>query len=295
MYLISISLFVMFILLSGFGCSDDSKAIIPTPPEITEINVAWSPDGNTIALSWSGPHTRHKRGLYLINTSDWEMTPLLVEEGMGGYYYSPSWSSDGEWLAFARNAQIYKMKLNGDSLTQLTFTSRNWSCDWSDSDSLILYQITLGDSGGVWIMNSNGQNKKAIVKYAGHSSFTPGDSILLVEYFTTNFDSAHITIINPIDSSTREVFKWEQGNPYHYYTEPRISPDGQTIVLSIETCIWTMSIDGDNLIQLTSTKGMYPNWSPDNTKIVYTRPTLEGGDVYIMNYDGTNHFKVPTF
>ncbi|MFH2050327.1 MAG: hypothetical protein ABIJ12_12870 [bacterium] len=295
MYITTITFFVLAILLSGFGCSDPKKAIIPPEPEITEINVAWSPDGSTIAATWSGPHTRHKRGIYLINTDNWEITPFLIEEGMGGYYYSPSWSSDGKWLAFARNAQIYKIKLNGDSLTQLTSTSRNWSCDWSDSDSLIMYHITLGDSSGIWIMNSDGLNKKQLVRYGGHSSFIHGDSLLFIEYIRGAADTAHINIINPIDSSTREVYRWVQGHPYHYYTEPRLSPDGQTIVLSIETDIWTMSIDGDDLQQLTYKNDLYPGWSPDNTRIVFTRATVEGGDIYIINRDGTGLFKVSAF
>jgi Tol biopolymer transport system component len=75
-----------------------------------------------------------------------------------------------------------------------------------------------------------------------------------------------------------------------YYDEfPSVSPDGKTIAFSRWTFsesgvenIYTVSIDGTNLKQLTTTGGA---WDPVyvNNKIAY----VSGGDIYSMNLDGS--------
>ncbi|OQY27350.1 MAG: hypothetical protein B6244_10840 [Candidatus Cloacimonetes bacterium 4572_55] len=58
----------------------------------------------------------------------------------------PDWSPDGQWLAFMMNAQIYKVKADGDSLTQLTHEGRNFFPDWGPDGQWIAYDNT--DCGG---------------------------------------------------------------------------------------------------------------------------------------------------
>jgi hypothetical protein len=57
---------------------------------------------------------RPHRHLYLLNTATRQPRLLLRDVGCG-----LSWSSRG-WLALERHGQLWKMKANGDSLTQLT-------------------------------------------------------------------------------------------------------------------------------------------------------------------------------
>jgi dipeptidyl aminopeptidase/acylaminoacyl peptidase len=57
---------------------------------------------------------RAHRHLYLLNTATQQQRLLLRDVGCG-----LSWSSRG-WLALERRGQLWKMKANGDSLTQLT-------------------------------------------------------------------------------------------------------------------------------------------------------------------------------
>jgi Tol biopolymer transport system component len=290
-------LFVAVLLAACTGeisCSDPGRDIIPSDPEVADAQAAWSPDGKTIAVAWAGKPSFRRQGLFLIDTSDWTVDTLLIaDEYSTPSFSSPSWSATGEWLVFAASAQIHKIKANSDSLTQLTFTSRQWHCDWANSDTLIAYKITIGDSAGLWLMDTEGEGKRVLVRYGGDIDFTIGDSILFVEYVPSDHKFAHIILINPVDSSTREVYRWEQGKPYHFYSDPKASPNGKIIVLSIEGNIWTMTVEGKNLKQLTSDGGGYPNWSPDGSKIVYCKPSLEGGTLWIMNSDGSEKAQVP--
>ena len=295
MYIQSISLVIIIITLSGFGCSNNPKDTIGPSPETYEFDVAWSPDGEIIAACWHGLPSIRDRGIYFINTSDWSVEPFLVEEGIGSLYYSPSWSPDGKWLAFAKDAQIYKIKRNGDSLTQLTFTNRQWDCSWSYSDTLISYRISFGDSSGIWIMNTNGEDKTHLTRYTTEGIFTRGDSFLYIESVESNIDTSHMVLFCFKDSTNREIMRWKKGSPYHFYSYPKITLNHQKIVLVIESYIWSVDLNGQNLTQLTTYKSGHPNWSPDGCKIVYVRANLEGGEIWIMDSDGSNQIRIPSF
>ncbi len=55
----------------------------------------------------------------LITGSTW----IVTESLWGSFRLSP----DGEWIVFEEGAHIYRIKVNGDSLAQLTFQGRNFS------------------------------------------------------------------------------------------------------------------------------------------------------------------------
>ena len=68
------------------------------------------------------------------------------------------------------------------------------------------------------------------------------------------------------------------------------APDAQSLAFSLidfddsgASGIWTVGIDGSNLFQVTYL-GDSPAWSPDGGEIAYSK----GGDIWIVNVDGTN-------
>lgn len=181
----------------------------------------------------------------------------------------------------------------GDSLTQLTFTSRQFFCDWSDSDSLIVYRITLGDSSGIWIMGSDGSKNRMLVRHGSFPSFGLGDSVMFVESIPPDYKDAHMVVMNPVDSTTREILRWTTAGPITWHLNPRFSPDGKTIAMDKGLNVWTMTAEGDNLTQLTFNEGRFPNWSPDGSKISYIHATVEGGTLWVMNADGSDMTQIP--
>ncbi len=76
--------------------------------------------------------------------------------------------------------------------------------------------------------------------------------------------------------------------------DPQISPDGKNVAFTVGdvnmsanktlTQIYTVSIDGSNLKQITKgdKSNSSPRWSPDNTKIAFA----SGGQIWTMNPDG---------
>jgi Tol biopolymer transport system component len=75
---------------------------------------------------------------------------------------------------------------------------------------------------------------------------------------------------------------------------PMSSPDGSKIVFESNRTgsaeIYTMDVDGKNLVQLTHNKASNhsPVWSPDGSKIVFASDGEQQWEIYIMNADGSN-------
>ena len=76
--------------------------------------------------------------------------------------------------------------------------------------------------------------------------------------------------------------------------DPAPSPDGKKLVfismLSGKEQLFTMDIDGKNIVQLTRDDADHedPAWSPDGKKIAFVLITKERTSIAVMNADGTN-------
>ncbi len=279
------------------GCDGDKPLVpIPEPPKTTGATTAvWSTHGNVIALVWNGMPDVHRRGIYLLDTLDWSLDTVIALAGWAGTFGPPAFSPSGKWLIFSYNAQIYKITANGDSLTQLTFSERQWFCDWSQSDTLIAFVASSGDSEGLWAMTIFGDNQRYLVSNSGSCTFMEGDSVLIHEWVPGSTDSAHIVAVNPIDTGRRVILTWEVGKPYHFYSDLDYGLANGRIALSIEGNIWLMERDGGELTQLTLDGGRYPSWSPDGRAMVYSKPTVGGGEIWIMKSDGSDKRLVPSW
>ena len=81
-------------------------------------------------------------------------------------------------------------------------------------------------------------------------------------------------------------------------TQPDISEDGSKVVYTAVTVsppgvtdIFSINTDGSNRINLTNTPSLYeehPSWSPDGTKIVFTKNPGGGTEIYTMLADGSD-------
>jgi Tol biopolymer transport system component len=80
----------------------------------------------------------------------------------------------------------------------------------------------------------------------------------------------------------------------------RWSPDGSMLVLQKRAHqsgdIFVMNADGSHLTNLTTSKAYdwSPSWSPDSTKIVWSRSAsaADPGDLFVMDADGSNRTRL---
>lgn len=76
------------------------------------------------------------------------------------------------------------------------------------------------------------------------------------------------------------------GLPRH----PAVSPDGSSVVFSWHGDLWRVDSAGGRAQRLTSNTGeeLFSVFSPDGSQVAFTSDRVGGGNLFVMNADGTN-------
>ena len=137
----------------------------------THSDPSWSPDGREIAFEVSDLDEGIQ--IYIMNVDGSDETKLTDANRDGRVNFIPTWSPDGSKIAFTSkrdgNYEIYVMRSDGTSQTRLT---DNPGIDafpsWSSDGTKIIYE----SNHDIWVMNSNGSDKK----YLTEGSYPTGSS-----------------------------------------------------------------------------------------------------------------------
>ena len=168
-------------------------------------------------------------------------------------------------LATNNNTDIYTMRMDGSSVTNLThdpakdFNANDYNPAWSPDKKKIAF---ISDRGGnstgntdIYVMNPDGSDQTRLTNNPGFDDFLAWSP-----------DGKHIA----------------------YYSSPvdEFYATGKIII---------MNSDGSNKTVITQEPGYYyfQGWSPDGQKIVYGKPRLVGESfkdigIYIVDIDGKN-------
>jgi TolB protein len=139
-----------------------------------DVSPTWNPKTNS-QIAWCSGRT----GLPQIYTMDSDGTNIsrLTD---GGYATSPSWSPNGQFLAFAWNRKygpgapggqdIYIMDIASKRWTQLTHDEgRQDFPSWSPDGRHIVFQREKGGGAEIWTMLSDGTEQHRLTQSSGNS------------------------------------------------------------------------------------------------------------------------------
>jgi TolB protein len=139
-----------------------------------DVSPTWNPKTNS-QIAWCSGRT----GLPQIYTMDSDGTNVsrLTD---GGYATSPSWSPNGQFLAFAWNRKygpgapggqdIYIMDIASKRWTQLTHDEgRQDFPSWSPDGRHIVFQRESGGRSEIWTMLSDGTEQHRLTQSSGNS------------------------------------------------------------------------------------------------------------------------------
>ncbi len=152
---------------------------------------------------------RHRNGLpdglVILNTKNQAIQTLL--EGQVRYY--PEWSEKG-WIVFCReDNQIWKIRSNGEDLTQLTFEIDDWNIrpSWIHNGEKILFVSHRSlENGRLFIMDENGKGVQMIPNTKACSqAFMSKDNQYII-YGRTLTSSATVEIMD-VESGQQTVIR----------------------------------------------------------------------------------------
>jgi dipeptidyl aminopeptidase/acylaminoacyl peptidase len=154
-----------FLSLTCQGGDGGTTGIPPITVAFYQIDTdaAWSPDGKSVLfVKGDWPDSAWRGGIYLHDLATGRDS-LISRNYLAS---SLTWAPDQKWIAYSQGAQIYAMKLNGDSLIRLTSGGRNFSCRWSPLGNRIAYHTT-SSPYGMWFCDRDGSNKRKVYGNAG--------------------------------------------------------------------------------------------------------------------------------
>jgi len=207
-----------------------------------QIDPAWSPNGRLIAFSSKRTGSFDIFVMNADGTGTRRLTSTRDDEA------NPTWSPDGERLAFDRDRDIYVVNAHGTDLVRITDDqAADTEPAWSPDGRWIAYVKGANETVGkdlreVWLIRPNATRSHSLTTL-GVSSYSPAWSP----------DSSRIAFAS--DKGKGGIFD-----------------------------IYTVGVDGKGLRRLTRTgpDAFEPAWSPDGKTIAFSR----GGAIVIIDVEG---------
>jgi Tol biopolymer transport system component len=225
-----------------------------------QIDPAWSPDGAAIAFASKRAGTFD---IYVMHVKHADGTRVQRLTATRADDTHPSWSSDGQQLAFARAGDIYAMRADGSDVRAV---SRGPASDgdpaWSPDGKWIAFVRRQPGTPvrEIWIMRPDGSDSHELTSLHGSSinpSWSPdGSRIVFASDIVASLYDLYIVTVG--DKRVHRLTR--QGSDTF---EPAWSPDGSEIAFSQDGAISTVDLKGET-VKLTNSKNndSSPVWNP---------------------------------
>jgi TolB protein len=152
----------------------------------------------------------------------------------------------------------------------------------------------------IYLINSDGSGKTQLTNQPARRSYNPAyspDGTRIACYTHVNSTTWSLWIMNSDGDNIQQLTS--SANRCDWM--PRWSPDGNTIIFTRSYInptwrseLWTVKPDGTDEVRLGKMEGEGAEYSPDGSKITFSTYSEGGGDVWMINIDGTNPVKLTT-
>jgi Tol biopolymer transport system component len=173
---------------------DGSEQLNLTNSAADEFMPAWSPDASKIAFAGIREVPFANTDIFVMNADGANRINLTNDQDYQQYY--PTWSSDGDKIAFEQQGEIFTINANGSGRVNLTNTPGFEESDpnWSHDGLKIAYYSLFGD---IWVMNANGTNQVLLASNAYGPDWSSDDThIAFSRYDEATCISSAIWVMN---------------------------------------------------------------------------------------------------
>jgi TolB protein len=255
---------------------------------------AWSPDGSRVAFL-SGSFGEGSLLVIDVDGSDESHVTELQA-------ISPAWSPDGARLAFeAVEGGIYTVGADGTGLTEVVDDGHG--PEWSPDGDRIAYFADVAGNVDVFVTDADGSSPTRVTHDRAEDvspAWSPdGDRIAFVserhgntDLFVIEPDGSHERRLTT-DRATDEGFAWSPRGGRIVYVSYRHGAEPENIGIG-DAEVFVVDVRSGEQRNLTRDPAWDgdPDWSPDGTRIVFTRRT-DHGEIYVMRADGSDQEMLP--
>src|SRR5579872_1225273 len=270
--------------------------------------LSWSSDGSLIAFTESHESDPTSAWISVLSVADSNIRKISSPPP-GWIDRSPSYSPDGNHLAFIRSAvagvsnDIYVMSAHGGATKRLTFDHRpmTGSLAWTSDSREIVFASARGAQMGLWVVAAEGCIPRPIAGPVGEAEWptipAKTDNTLVYEQGIGKADVWELDLKDP---------RRPQKAPFALVSEkgdemrPELSPDGKKVAFESDRLgfwdIWTCQVDGSSCDQITSLHGTAgrARWSPNGHYIAFEFHPHERSEIYIVEVPGGVPRLLPT-
>lgn len=286
--------------------TDDGNCIIPQIVPLQPYSYpVWHPNGQMIAYNYTplagisangnSPCVWYSyfgkpdsTGFYIMNKNGTGFKRITTYN-----LYDPSWSPDGNWLAFMQGAQIYKMRFTGSgfdtaNIIHLTTNGASFFPSWTANGDSLYFDSNMGTNGQgyyIWKMANDGTGQVGFPN-TGREPYVGSNNLIYYsrgilgqpEIFSMNKDGSNQTQVTFNGQyGNRNTPKFRLGDLFYNDNSALrvVKSVNQDVKLVNPAVTYDISINGE----IVYSKMDY-NITTYNKQI---------GTLWIMNADGTNN------
>lgn len=229
-------------------------------------------------------------GIYLVKPNGTENRIFYRNDFIVGL----AWSNRGDKIAFSTNWGLYTITYPDGIIDTLKEPGQFYDPSWALDDSRIVSAVHASDSNGIYIINSDGTDHHLILPFSMDPSWVYEDSIIY-NNLDDLFPYGSICISDSDGSGNRMIydledpFVWSEVYPKLHYPTNRIIFQGN--IPGEASRIMRLAPDSSEAELLHAT-AVYPIFSPDGNRIVFTYTPYGYGNLWIINWNGTDLFQL---